>query len=82
MFTGFHPAPIEPWPATAADPCNNITDDVMASFVDPDAAIAALNDETVGSVAVRRACEALQAEQPDLFVCRQFHVPPKLGIVE
>ena len=24
MFTGFQPAPIEPWPATAADPCNNV----------------------------------------------------------
>ena len=22
--TGFQPAPIEPWPATAADPCNNV----------------------------------------------------------
>ena len=24
MFAGFQPAPIEPWPATAADPCNNV----------------------------------------------------------
>jgi len=24
LFTGFQPAPIEPWSATAADPCNNV----------------------------------------------------------
>jgi hypothetical protein len=24
LFKGFQPAPIEPWPATAADPCNNV----------------------------------------------------------
>jgi hypothetical protein len=24
LFAGFHPAPIEPWPATTADPCNNV----------------------------------------------------------
>ena len=24
LFTGFQPASNEPWPATAADPCNNV----------------------------------------------------------
>ena len=27
MFTGIQPAPIAPWPATAADPCNNVLRD-------------------------------------------------------
>jgi hypothetical protein len=34
LFTGFQPAPIEPWPATAADPCNNVAQLVNFSTKD------------------------------------------------
>jgi hypothetical protein len=30
LFAGFQPAPIEPWPATAADPCNNVPREATA----------------------------------------------------